>query len=443
MSNLPVWAMGYALRQAGVPCAEEIAMMLCRRKQEPKGELLGYSYSGSVLPKPQYDETTYTSALMMVDGDVLTAYVSTKPFRYDDAISYLTYLYVDAPYATATFDRTNGWSAFTETAEGYKRFTSSVTENLFWSNQDILRSSGSAVIRGSEVLPVYTGVVNSPTAFLYDDGEIVLQSHTTPDTNRNVVGAYVGWDTQNYTSEVAVPWLRLASDQTSITSATINDDAIPAWTSYMFCNCTNLTHVDIPDDVEVIGQRTFYKTSVIDLPIPANVKRIGAFAYADRQLLSGFDVTYDSTLTIPNSVEYIAQDAFYNIGSYVTHLYVNAEHIDDYAFEGNICMKNITIGSGVKRIDPYAFHRCGIARGVGQHMFSDFYGNITFENTDGWWVGTDSSATSGTAVDVTDTVQNAKNLAGWNEWTGQYNNTVDVHTEHEGVYAKYYWNRNE
>ena len=32
MSNIPVWAMGYALRAAGVPCAEEIAMMLCRRK---------------------------------------------------------------------------------------------------------------------------------------------------------------------------------------------------------------------------------------------------------------------------------------------------------------------------------------------------------------------------------------------------------------------------
>lgn len=30
MSKKPVWALGYALRLAGVPCAEEIAMMLCR-----------------------------------------------------------------------------------------------------------------------------------------------------------------------------------------------------------------------------------------------------------------------------------------------------------------------------------------------------------------------------------------------------------------------------
>ena len=32
MSNKPVWALGYALRQAKVACAEEIAMMLCRGK---------------------------------------------------------------------------------------------------------------------------------------------------------------------------------------------------------------------------------------------------------------------------------------------------------------------------------------------------------------------------------------------------------------------------
>ena len=33
MSNIPVWAMGYALRAAGVPCAEEIAMMLCKQRR--------------------------------------------------------------------------------------------------------------------------------------------------------------------------------------------------------------------------------------------------------------------------------------------------------------------------------------------------------------------------------------------------------------------------
>ena len=36
--------------------------------------------------------------------------------------------------------------------------------------------------------------------------------------------------------------------------------------------------------------------------------------------------------------------------------------------------------------------------------------SVTFANTEGWWVTADSSATSGTAVDVTDPAQNAMYL---------------------------------
>ncbi len=79
MSKLPVWAMGYALRQAGVPCAEEIAMMLARKSKSKSVYLYGEAslngdiglftgnsvtpYKGAVLPKrPDYDKAKYPYA---------------------------------------------------------------------------------------------------------------------------------------------------------------------------------------------------------------------------------------------------------------------------------------------------------------------------------------------------------------------------------------------
>ncbi|MBR4077519.1 MAG: hypothetical protein IKK17_02830 [Oscillospiraceae bacterium] len=49
MSNIPVWAMGCALRQASVPCAEEIAMMLCRRKKEVAPDVPDVPYAVETL----------------------------------------------------------------------------------------------------------------------------------------------------------------------------------------------------------------------------------------------------------------------------------------------------------------------------------------------------------------------------------------------------------
>ena len=83
----PAWLIGRALRQCGVPCAEEIAMMLQKRSADPaptasmylygtpsdsgsiglrSGESVTY-YDGAVLPLlPEWDKTKYPYAVLTI-----------------------------------------------------------------------------------------------------------------------------------------------------------------------------------------------------------------------------------------------------------------------------------------------------------------------------------------------------------------------------------------
>lgn len=84
MSNIPVWAMGYALRAAGVPCAEEIAMMLCRGSsyaEEPCATADYLSFSGKYITKEKYaaDGTCTTSYHEFAAGEFPT----TQGYSYD------------------------------------------------------------------------------------------------------------------------------------------------------------------------------------------------------------------------------------------------------------------------------------------------------------------------------------------------------------------------
>ncbi|MBQ9744981.1 MAG: leucine-rich repeat domain-containing protein, partial [Clostridia bacterium] len=96
-------------------------------------------------------------------------------------------------------------------------------------------------------------------------------------------------------------------------------------------------------------------------------------------------------------------------------------------------LTSVTIGNGVTSIGRYAFSVCtsltsvtipNSVTSIGYRAFWCCTGltSVTFENTEGWYRTTNSSATSGTAMDVTDTSTNVKNL--------------------ENTYTDYYWKRN-
>ena len=127
-----------------------------------------------------------------------------------------------------------------------------------------------------------------------------------------------------------------------------------------FSNCFSLTSVTIPNSVTSIGE--------------------GAFRGC-RSLTS---------VTIPNSVTSIGSSAFYDCWS----------------------LTSVTIPNSVTSIGSYAFYVCFSLK------------SVTFENPNGWWRSTSSTATSGTNIassDLTDPATAARYLT--------------------DTYCRYYWKR--
>lgn len=145
-----------------------------------------------------------------------------------------------------------------------------------------------------------------------------------------------------------------------------------------FSSCDNLTSVSLPQTLTAIGERAFSSTGLVDIDIPDNVSIISkeAFVYCDElshvslpkgcttisegafyicnitgQLIlpDGLTHIYDyafcgnriTEVTIPNSVVYIAPDAFESNEGMVILCYLGS-YADNYAKENNIPVKYIT-----------------------------------------------------------------------------------------------------
>ena len=188
---------------------------------------------------------------------------------------------------------------------------------------------------------------------------------------------------------------------------TANTFEIPAGVKtigdYAFYNCTSLTSITIPDGVTSIGDYAFSGCDgLTSITIPDGVTSIGSYAFED--------CTGLTSVTIPDSVTSIGDRAFYNCSG-LTSVAIGAgvKSIGDWAFSGCSGLTSITIPAGVKSIGDYAFYNCSgltsvtIGAGVtsiGSYAFYNCTGltSVTFEETSGWFVSRDSSATSGTDI---------------------------------------------
>lgn len=200
--------------------------------------------------------------------------------------------------------------------------------------------------------------------------------------------------------------------------------------NYAFDGCTNLTKINIPDSVTNIGFQAFSKcSSLTSVTIPSGVTSIGTGTFKF--------CTNLTTVTIPDSVTSIGDQAFYGceslMGVIIPH---GVTRINDHTFYECASITSITIPDSVTSIGRYAFRDCdGLTSitipdsviSIEAYAFDmcSNLNNVIFENSNGWWCGTSSSATSGTTLYST-ALSNASTAANY------LLNT----------YRTYYWFRN-
>ncbi len=189
----------------------------------------------------------------------------------------------------------------------------------------------------------------------------------------------------------------ISEDGSSITGLTENGKALSELTIPETFNGKTITS---------IGENAFKNlSSLTSITIGSSVTSIGSNAFHKCNNLN--KVNYTET------VDQWAQISFGSILSnpiyHTKKLYVNdvllteanltaATKINAYAFYNCNSLTSATIGNSVTSIGSQAFFNCTSLT------------SVTFENTEGWYVSTSSTATSGTNLTLTDATQNATYL---------------------------------
>ena len=194
------------------------------------------------------------------------------------------------------------------------------------------------------------------------------------------------------------------ADASSLTSVTI-PASVTSIDYNAFDGCSSLTSITIPDSVTSISGYAFYGcTSLASITIPDSVISIEEWAFGGCTSLT--------SVTIPDSVISIEQGAFWDCSS-LTSITIpdSVTSIGHYAFEGASSLTSVTIPTSVTSISSYAFDGCTSLT------------SVTFKNPNGWWIGSEASDTSGTAIEVTDASKAATYLT--------------------STYTSYYWFRSD
>ena len=160
----------------------------------------------------------------------------------------------------------------------------------------------------------------------------------------------------------------------NLTSVTL-PDTITKICSEAFTNCPALTTFNGPSHIDDVETGAFTKSTALPAnengfivmydilvaykgtdevaAVPENVTRIGDYAFAENQTITG--------VTIHEGVTTIGLSAFESCTS-LSEVQISAgvTFIDDNAFYGCKSLKTVTIPAGVNTLDSFAFGECGL-----------------------------------------------------------------------------------
>ena len=162
--------------------------------------------------------------------------------------------------------------------------------------------------------------------------------------------------------------------------------------AFQFCNA--LKNVTLPEGLESIGQSAFYFcTSFTSVVIPKSVETVGMSAFKSCTSLT--------SVVFQNSLDVLEQSMFSDCSNLKNVTLPNGvETIEEYAFKNCIRLETFLIPSTVKTIEDHAFYMCRALQ------------EVTFDQPNGWTCfELFSTNTDGEAVDLTDSVKNAKFLS--------------------------------
>ncbi len=202
-----------------------------------------------------------------------------------------------------------------------------------------------------------------------------------------------------------------------------------------FEDCMRLMQVTIGESVTNIQEEAFYNCSkLVEIINKSSVtieknSETGTYDGNIKRVIT--EEPYTSYFVVENDyIFYNFEGAYYLMGYAGTETDLvlpdeingNRYQIHEYAFYKDERITSLTIGDGVIVVGESAFSLCpnltqvtvsASVRTIEINAFRDCYAltNVTFESDSGWFITTDSTATSGDDISVTDTAQNAVNLS--------------------------------
>lgn len=138
-------------------------------------------------------------------------------------------------------------------------------------------------------------------------------------------------------------------------------DGIVEIGDYAFFGC-NLTRVDLPDSVAVIGLNPFCSSKVTDVIVNGSHPTLSfsnsvLFDKTSGLLISGFKKG-NGEINVPEGISVIGKHAFFDLDIKAVTLPSTVKEIGDYAFYSCNYLESVNIPEGVEKIGEKAFYEC-------------------------------------------------------------------------------------